>query len=114
MTVRHHTSPPKLTLQDAMTAPTEHAFLPGHGYVRLGPPMQIFAPLKQVQTASAAPPSGTKNGTRHTLRAPTGGLLMIFTWNSGCWFRPNGNRVAWTSEHLAASGWSYVGPTRDH
>lgn len=100
----------KLTLADAMTAPAEHAFLPGHGYVKLGHPALPPRLIKQGPLSNAAPPAGTNNGTRHELQPPMKAQPMVFTWNAGHWFREKGNRIAWTPEYLAANGWSYLGP----
>lgn len=105
-----HSAPPKLTIADAMSAPTEHAFLPGHGYIRLGAPQILQESMKRAPLKDVAPPASAKSGTQHFLQPPKNAKPMSFEWKAGAWFRAKGNRIAWSPAYLAANGWTYLRP----
>lgn len=52
----------------------------------------------------------------HLVAAPNSGPVQTMEWdrNKREWSPVNitaGNRLGWTSEYLAAYGWTYIGPT---
>lgn len=99
--------------RDAMKQPTQHQFVPGFGYVAHGTAPEL--PRGANGTKNCEPLPGTKNGSRHLLRPPTGTSPMVFTWIAAehAWAsaRPEkGNRLAWTAAHMTRAGWEYVGP----
>ena len=58
------------------------------------------------------PPKATKDGSRHRLRAPSGGEELEFMWvaKENAWERFGGRRMAFPASYLAQHGWTYVGP----
>lgn len=104
-----------VTERQAKSAKTKHSFVPGIGYIAQAEPPK-FLPHPE-GGKNCAPPAGTNDGSRHTLRSPGGkvaGIEKTFLWVAAeqAW-EPSimgGNRLAWTADHLSKAGWEYVGP----
>lgn len=106
-----------VTEHQAKNAKTKHSFVPGIGYIA-----QAEAPKFAPHPAggkNCAPPAGTANGSRYTLRSPggkDGSIEKTFLWVAAeqAW-EPEimgGNRLAWTVDHLSKAGWECVGPAK--
>jgi len=105
---------PIVSRSEAEQRPTHHQFVPGIGYiVHSGPP-------EMPQGRSGAgkpckPPQGTEDGSLHFLQPPNQHPKMPMRWlaKHHCWApmrHGQGNRLAWSDEHLSAAGWAYMRP----
>lgn len=94
----------------AVKDPAAHALTPQGKYVRMGKPL---LPGRKERPASACePPAGVRDGSWHMVQPPKGAPLMIMVWSVGRrdWsplLPGKGKRLAFTSEYLAAHGWTY-------
>ena len=106
-------SSPLVSREEAHKLRTHHQFVPGIGYLRHAGAPTLPADAKG--TKNCAPPAGTKDGTVHMLRTPTGAPPIAFVWIAAeqAWATANplkGNRLAWAPAHLQRAGWEYIGP----
>lgn len=97
------------TRPQALANPLAHKFIPGEGYVR-APELKIAG--DPVAGGQAAPPKGTKDGTRHWLRPPGASKPIDFQWQASneTWINHFGRRVGFTAEYLTHYGWKYESP----
>jgi hypothetical protein len=107
---------PIVTRAEANRKRTAHQFVAGLGYVTHSGPPEL--PPGARGNKNCMPPSGTKDGSMHLLRPPSGAEPIAFVWVTAeqAWAGTNparGNRLAWPVTHLARAGWEYVGPKRD-
>lgn len=93
-----------------MRKPTAHIFQAHKGYFYVG---DLPMPPKAIAPASACePPNDVTKGVVHVLNSPQATEIRA-GWDglSKTWMPiPNiGRRLAFTSEYLAAHGWTYKG-----
>ena len=91
----------------AMQSMTTHQFVPKVGYIdHKAPPIRMMLGR---DAPTCDPPAAAVDGSIHILR--NGKVSLTFAWIDGerVWARHGGNRMAWASTYLAASGWKYVG-----
>lgn len=96
--------------ETAMRNKHAHMFVPGRGYVFVGPhPMPATRVCEKHQ---CEPLVVAAQGTWHKLRAPNGKDIKMQWMGGGEWMPPlgSGNRVGFKSEYLAAHGWTYKEP----
>lgn len=90
-----------------------HAYKHGLGYLHVG---KLPVPKQAAYAPSACePPAPSASETKHFLSPPLNAPAIGMIWYSDKkeWtpLHPgNGNRVGFTSEYLAAHGWTYLGP----
>lgn len=100
--------------QTAQAKPTHHQFVTGLGYVRHDGPPPL--PRGAQGSKNCKPAPKTEDGSVHTLRIPGGRVVREMVWHASAqaWgpARGQGNRMAWSPEHLSKAGWEYVGPRR--
>ena len=93
----------------AMGAQIRHSFIPLVGYVAHGeePPVNNIG----LSTTACDPPHDIKDGD-HCLLRSAAGIVVEMTWVGAerAWAPLNiaqGNRLAWTAEHLSRAGWKF-------
>jgi len=91
---------------------SSHQLIPGIGYVRHFKPPAPMPEQPKFQAPECEPPGETADGTLHTLLGPNGEEVPQMRWHPEQreWaplvpFRAN--RLAFTSQYLAAHGWKY-------
>jgi hypothetical protein len=105
----------------ARRKPSEHIFVPGAGYVSVGP-IKPRLPQKSVWGTFPRdlcdPPPGVKNQSWHAFKPPHGAQPITFQWLSEPreWFRlntsGNAHRLGFSPAYLSSHGWRYLGAAR--
>lgn len=100
----------KVSREQAMKEPAAHAQINGV-FVQIGKPLVPVAKQRKAQAAACEPPLPAAEDSWHMLQPPKGAGLMRMQWSTKRrdW-KPTsqlGNRLAFTSEYLAAHGWEY-------
>ena len=108
------TASPFVPRSHAVKNRTGHQFIPGMGFLNCGGPPELPATAKGTKNCVPAP--NTADGSAHLLQPPGGAKPMLMKWAAAeaAWAHPipgKGNRMAWTTGHLSAAGWAYVGPS---
>lgn len=105
-----------VSANQAMAKPSEHIFVPGMGYARIGElkPLkgqkQIFGMLP---TNLCYPAAGARDKSWHALQPPGDAKPICFQWLTGAkeWFRLNthgtSRRLGFSPEYLSSHGWTY-------
>jgi hypothetical protein len=97
----------------AFASPTSSAFVPGQGYVSIGPPPMPAACVHQEHHCCPSPTAN--DGSIHELWSPDKHKVFKMAWRreTKTWMGlqlGQGNRLGFTSAYLAAHGWTYKGP----
>ncbi len=104
---------PLVPRSDALQKRTHHQFVRGIGYLAHSGPPELPDTARGTKNCEPAP--GTKNGSVHLMRPPTGAapLKMVWIAKERAWASAvpdRGNRLAWSTNHLMRAGWVNAGP----
>jgi hypothetical protein len=106
----------------AKQRPSEHLFVPGSGYVAVGPLKPLAhqkSLLGSLPTNLCDAPPGVRDQSWHALQPPSGAKPITFQWLVGPreWFRLEkkgmSRRLGFSPAYLSSHGWKYLGPAKN-